>query len=121
MLGQSNTFNLPKKGLLFAHLNICSLRYKIHEICGLVESNDIHVLAITEMHLDSSFEDSEDAVHGYNLFRRDRNKHGGGVAIYVQNHIPARECYDLMMNDSMATCIPTTFKTYISQLLLQAA
>ena len=81
MFGHINTVNLPKNGLLIAHLNICSLRNKIHEICCVVQSNNIHVLAISETHSDSSFEDAEISIHGYNLFRRDRNRYGGGVAV----------------------------------------
>lgn len=91
--------NLPKKGLVLAHLNVCSLRNKVHELCNLVESNNIHIFAISETHLDSSFEDSEVAIHGYNLFRRDRDKYGGGVTIYVQNNIPAKKRCDLMLSD----------------------
>ena len=87
----SHTINLPKEGLLLAHLNVCSLRNKVHELCSLVESNNIHILAISETHLESSLDDSEVAIHGYNLFRRDRDKNGGGVAIYLKNHIPVKE------------------------------
>ena len=95
----SHSVNLPKKGMLLAHLNVCSLRNKVHELCHLVESNNIHILAISESHLDSSFDDSEVEMHGYNLFRKDIDKNGGGVLIYVQNHIPAKVRYDLMKNE----------------------
>jgi hypothetical protein len=44
-----------------------------------VHSNNIHVLA--KSHLDSSFEDAEISIHGYDLFRRDRTRYGGGVAV----------------------------------------
>lgn len=73
---QSTTFKLPKKGVLFAHLNVCSLRNKIHEISNLAELNDIHIFALSETHLDSTFSVSEIAIQGYNLFRKGRNKHG---------------------------------------------
>ena len=97
MFEHINTVNLPKKCLLIAHFNICSVRNTIHEICCLVQSNNIHVLAISETHLDSSFEDAEISIHGYNLFRRDRNRNGGGVAVYIQSHIPAKQRKDLML------------------------
>lgn len=62
--------NLPKKGLVLAHLNICSLRNKVHEIINIC-SNGIHVLALSETHLDCSFDNSQLAVKGYRLFRKD--------------------------------------------------
>lgn len=76
---------------MLAHLNVCCLRNKIYELCSLAESNNIHITAISESHLDSSFDDSAVAIHGYNLFSRDRNKYGSGVAIYVMNHIPVKK------------------------------
>ncbi len=51
------TMNLPK-GLILAHLNICSLRNKIHELETLLKNNSIHIMAVTETHLDDSFDDS---------------------------------------------------------------
>ena len=29
-------------------------------------------------------------IHGYNLIRKDRNRHSGGVAIYVSSSIPIK-------------------------------
>ena len=34
-------------------------------------------------------------IHGYSLLRRDRNRNGGGVALYIQNHIPFKRRDDL--------------------------
>ena len=48
--------------------------------------------------LDSSIEDAEISIHGHNLFMMDRNRYGGGVAVYIQNHIPAKQRKDLMLN-----------------------
>lgn len=89
---------LPKKGLKIAHLNICSLRNKLVELTEILECNNIHILALTETHLDSSFSDEFVSIQGYNILRKDRNRHGGGVAIYIQNHIPVKIRNDLMPN-----------------------
>ena len=86
----SSTFKLSGKGLLIAHVNICSLRNKVPDLCMIMKTNGIHIMAISEIHLDSSFEDVELAVDGYTLFRKDRTRYGGGVAVYVQNHIPVK-------------------------------
>ena len=33
-----------------------------------------------------------------NIYRKDRNAKGGGVAIYIQNHIPVKLTEDLMLD-----------------------
>lgn len=82
--------SLPRKGLVLAHLNICSLRNKVHEITRICSLNNIHILALSETHLDNTFDFSELAVAGYRLYRRDRDRYGGGVAFYVQKHISGK-------------------------------
>lgn len=62
--------NLPKKGLKIANINICSLRNKLTEI---LLSDNVHILAVSETHLDSTFEDAALMIQGYSIFRRDRN------------------------------------------------
>lgn len=79
-----------KKGLKIAHLNICSLRNKMHDITGILKNNNIHILAISETHLDASIDSSLLHVNGYLLYRQDRNINGGGVAFYVQDQIPVK-------------------------------
>ena len=53
---------------------------------------------ISETHLDNTFDDTVVAIQGYNIYRKDRNANGGGVAIYNQNHIPIKLREDLMLN-----------------------
>lgn len=81
---------LPRKGLKIAHVNICSIRNKVQDISNLLTLHNIHILAISETHLDDSFDDDTVAIPGCNIYRKDRNMHGGGVAIYIQNHIPVK-------------------------------
>ena len=38
------------------------------------------------------------AIHSYNIYRKDRNANRGGVAVYIQNHIPVKLRDDLMFN-----------------------
>ena len=51
---------------------------------------------ISETHLDNSFDDTAVAIYGYNIYLRDRNAYGGGVAVYIQSHIPVMLREDLM-------------------------
>jgi hypothetical protein len=73
----SITDKLPRKWLKIANNNICSLRNKVHEI------NNIPILAISETHLYNSFDDTEVAKQGCNIYRSDRNAYGGDVAVYI--------------------------------------
>lgn len=43
------------------------------------------ILAITETWLGNSYPDSLLHIEGYQLFRKDREDRGGGVALYVSN------------------------------------
>ena len=38
-------------------------------------------------------------INGYNIFRKDRNAYGGGVACYIQSHILALVRDDLMTSN----------------------
>lgn len=59
----------------------------------------IFILAVSETHLDSTFEDTSVMIEGYNIYRKDRNAHGGGICIYVQSHLPVKIKVDLMQSD----------------------
>ena len=81
----------PRKVLKITHISICSLRYKVHEINNLLVTDDIHMLTISETHLDNTFNETVGALQGYNIYR---NASGGRVAVYIQNQIRK----DFMLN-----------------------
>ena len=69
-------------------------------------ANDWHkdVLAVTETWLDSNIPDALVSITGYQKpFRRDRNKRGGGTAIYCADNLPVRRRIDL--EDANSECI----------------
>ena len=90
---------LPKKGLKIAHLNISSLRNKIINVTKLL-ADGIHILALSETHLDETISDNLLAIQGYKIFRRDRDVNGGGTAVYIQEHLPTKVRNDLMIFDT---------------------
>ena len=94
----ANTPRLPK-GLVLGHINVSSLRNKTHELYSFIQSNKIDILAVCETHLDSSFADGEVTVDGFSIYRKDRNEFGGGVALLIRDHFPAKLRLDLMDND----------------------
>jgi len=75
------------RGMHFLHLNVNSLLNKIDEVRQIVNASNVSIFGLTETKLDSSVYDSEISIDGYTLIRKDRNRHGGGVACYVKNSI----------------------------------
>ena len=54
------------------------------------QAYDADLVILTETWMKSHPEDSAVSLPGYTLFRRDRKKQrGGGVAVYVRNHLKA--------------------------------
>ena len=47
----------------------------------------VHILTISEIHLDITFDDTMVAIHGYKIYKKYRNAKGGGVAVCIQNHL----------------------------------
>lgn len=98
MLSDSINLHLPKKGLHIAHVNVNSLANKVDEVLNVVQRNNLHVLAITETHLDQTITNGQIELRGYNIIRKDRNRRGGGVAIYIQEHLLFKVRDDLCVN-----------------------
>ncbi|XP_069134336.1 uncharacterized protein [Argopecten irradians] len=107
--------NLPP-GLRFAHLNVRGLLSKLDYIRILLRNQTFDVLTISESHLDDSIEDGELSVSGYSMYRKDRNRRGGGVVTYVLNTLSSAAEYcetDLELlsitirhnNSSPITCV----------------
>ncbi len=75
------------KGLHFVHLNIRSLLPKIDEIRCLLKNCKVGIFCLTETWLDSSVTNNEIKVDIYNVIRKDRNRQGGGVCIFIRSDI----------------------------------
>ena len=96
----SSILNYSSKDLRVAHLNICSLRYKIDELRLLQRICGFDILGISETHLDSSVPDNFLQIDGLQLIRRDITKcKGGGVALYYAEHLTAVHRKDLLVRD----------------------
>ena len=70
---------------VIGHLNIKSLPSKWLEVQEWIRSFDI--LSIQETKIDSTF--PQFSLQGYNTCRREREKGGGGIQVYVGNSIPS--------------------------------
>ena len=76
-------------------MNIRSLYYKHDEIKLLLAESNIDVLCLSETWLDSTIPDSQIHIPGYTLERKDRNREGGGVLMYIRHDISYDVRYDI--------------------------
>ena len=72
-----------KRGLHFIHLNSRSILPKIDEIRLIAKETKCACFCFSETWLDSSISDSEISIDNYSIVRKDRNRNGGGVLIYI--------------------------------------
>ena len=72
----------------FVFFNAFSIVNKTHELAYLLDTEEPAVVAITETKLDDSIDDTSVMWnHKYVLLRKDRNRHGGGVALLLKKSI----------------------------------
>ena len=85
--------SLRKKNLnrlIFAHLNINSIRNKFDQLVNGIKGN-IDIMMISETKLDDSFPSMQFLIEGYGPpYRLDRNSYGGGILVYVREDIPCK-------------------------------
>ena len=76
--------------IIFAHLNINSLRNKFDTLVHQIKGN-VDVLVISETKLDESFPEGQFKIPGFATpFRRDRNEFGGGIMVFAREDIPSK-------------------------------
>ena len=71
------------------HLNIRSIRNKIDYLSDI--ASDYDIVCITETHLDENVQTCDLLLEGFqsNIIRRDRTAHGGGIVVYIAEHLMA--------------------------------
>lgn len=79
-------------GLCIAHLNIWGLGSKIDQIRILLQERHFDVLGLSETFLTVNVPSSFIHIDGYTLYRKDRESHGGGIAVYVKSDLAHEFC-----------------------------
>ena len=69
------------------------------ELRVLAEQHEPDSLAINETKINTDIDDHEMLIDGFHVERPDRNKFGGGVAIYMRKSIEYKVRNDLMIYD----------------------
>ena len=80
------------KSIIVDHLNINSIRNKFILVESIVKAFDLFL--ISESKLDSTFPMNQFHIFGFKVFRRDRNRFGGGLILYITENILCRPLND---------------------------
>ena len=78
---------LLPKGDTFFLLNIRGLVNKMDMLRFLISNNDVDFLCLNETFCDNTISDDEVSIQGMRIERKDRNRSGGGVALYISNKL----------------------------------
>ncbi len=92
-------FRKCKNGITVSHMNVQSILPSLDEIKLWLKENPYDIFTLSETWLDSSVNDSEIHIPGYVIERADRNRHGGGVAVYIKNDIDYKRRSDIEHED----------------------
>ena len=76
--------------LKILYYNARSLLPKFDELLILADSHNPDVICITESWLSVDIQDSEILIPGYQSLRHDRNRHGGGILMYVSHRFTVK-------------------------------
>ena len=74
-----------QKNLRILYFNARSLYPKLDELSAQCDIEKPDVVCLTETWLSEDIMESECAIPGYRCVRCDRNRHGGGIALYISN------------------------------------
>ena len=84
----SNTLKCLRKDnlnkLIFAHLNINSIRNKFDNLSDIIRGK-VNIMLISETKIDDSFPQGQFVIDGFSTpYRLDRNCQGGGLMLFIR-------------------------------------
>ena len=87
-LGQFRSKNLRRP--IIGHININFLESKFEALKSLIKDT-LDIFVVTETKIDEAYPTSQLKFEGFGSpFRLDRNKHGGGVMVYIREYLPCK-------------------------------
>ncbi|PFX20768.1 RNA-directed DNA polymerase from mobile element jockey [Stylophora pistillata] len=76
------------KNIRIAYLNINSVAgFKFQEVKSVILQGLFDIVILAETKIDADFPDSQFYIKGFRMFRKDRNRHGGGLLIYTRREL----------------------------------
>ena len=97
--------------MVFAHLNINSIRNKFELLSEQVRGN-AHVLMVSETKIDDSFPIGNFLIHGLSPpYSFDCESKGGGIMLYIRGDIPSN-FLSTAYRESLCWTKPTEWKVF---------
>ena len=90
LLPDSLQQTMEAREILLIQMNVNSLQNKVEEVGSLIKESKAQVVFLTETKIDCTYPDSQFALSGYNIYRNDRTKGGGGVMAYISDKLPSK-------------------------------
>ena len=75
------------------------------ELLIYMQDKPFDIFTLNETRLDNTVSDSEVKISGYDIVRRDRNRNGGGVAMYIRSNISFINRNDLVPDVLEQICV----------------
>jgi len=91
------------------YFNARSIVHKMECLLATVESTKPDIVGISETWTTEEISDAELGIAGYDLYRKDRGSHGGGVLMYVRSSLQSIDFYPVSTFQEQVWCrIPGT-------------
>ena len=91
--------------IIIAQLNINSITHKFDQLSFIIQGN-VDVLLVSETKLNETFPTDQFHIAGYSQpYRRDRNRYGGGVMIFVREDLPSKQLHKHVFTDDIEALI----------------
>ena len=101
-----------KTGFKTMALNIFSLMPHLDELRIFVSEQRPHIICITETKTDSTIDNSHIEIDDYVVVRNDRNRHGGGVTMYIHKTVNYKLREDLAFSEIESISIQVQVGNY---------
>ena len=75
--------------IILGHLNVNSLRNKFESVVDVIQGT-LGSFLLSETKIDESFSDKQFWLNNFRIFRKDKNRYGGGVIFYVNENLPCK-------------------------------
>ena len=72
---------------MLGHVNGNSLRNKFESISDVIQGT-FDIFLLSETKIVERFPDKQFCLNNFRIFRKDRNRHGGGIIFYVNKNLP---------------------------------
>ena len=89
--------NIITKHLTLIHWNLNGVLVagRMEQLITYNDEINADIICLSETKLDESIPNSMIKLDGFNIIRRDRNKWGGGIIIYIKDNLSYKQIPDL--------------------------